>query len=149
MGDAPPRVLETISIASGSVQAMLSEVRRAGHEPTAGLSHLSTPASILMCYGNLERDRHPRRAFTGWLRRRLRLLRLRAAEALCIPLPPLGRCGHIRDLLGRTRVSDPWMVCQVPGSNSVWRCLEEQLRRAVVLDGTGHEHLGHSRRRYC
>jgi hypothetical protein len=50
MGDAPPRVLETISIASGSVQAMLSEVRRAGHEPTAGLSHLSTPDSILMCY---------------------------------------------------------------------------------------------------
>ena len=29
---------------------MLSEVLRAGHEPTAGLSHLSTPDSILMCY---------------------------------------------------------------------------------------------------
>jgi hypothetical protein len=29
---------------------MLSEVLRAGHEPTAGLSHLSTPDSILMSY---------------------------------------------------------------------------------------------------
>jgi hypothetical protein len=29
---------------------MLSEVLRAGHEPTAGLSLLSTPDSILMCY---------------------------------------------------------------------------------------------------
>jgi hypothetical protein len=35
---------------SSSVQAMLSEVLRAGHEPTAGLSHLSTPDSILMSY---------------------------------------------------------------------------------------------------
>ena len=31
-----------------SVQAMLSEVLRAGPEPTAGLSHLRTPESILM-----------------------------------------------------------------------------------------------------
>jgi hypothetical protein len=29
---------------------MLSEVLRAGPEPTAGRSHLSTPDSILMCY---------------------------------------------------------------------------------------------------
>ena len=29
---------------------MLSEVLRAGHEPTAGLFHLSTPDSILMSY---------------------------------------------------------------------------------------------------
>jgi hypothetical protein len=35
---------------SSSVQAMLSEVLRARHEPTAGLSHLSTPDSILMSY---------------------------------------------------------------------------------------------------
>ena len=33
---------------SPSVQAMLSEVLRAGPEPTPGLSHLSTPDSILM-----------------------------------------------------------------------------------------------------
>src|SRR5215831_7277691 len=33
---------------SPSVQAMLSAVLRAGPEPTAGLSHLSTPDSILM-----------------------------------------------------------------------------------------------------
>jgi hypothetical protein len=38
---------------STSVQAMLSEVLRAGREPTAGLSHLSTPDSILMSYQNL------------------------------------------------------------------------------------------------
>ena len=37
---------------------MLSEVLRAEHEPTAGLSHLSTPDSILMCYRKL---RNPRR----------------------------------------------------------------------------------------
>jgi len=57
-GDTP-RVLETISIASGSIQIMLSEVLRAGHEPTAGLSHLSTPDSILMCYrrGEAETDK--------------------------------------------------------------------------------------------
>jgi len=38
---------------------MLSEVLRAGHEPTAGLSHLSTPDSILMCYrrGEAETDK--------------------------------------------------------------------------------------------
>src|SRR4030095_7373085 len=35
---------------SPSVQAMLSAVLRAGREPTAGLSHLSTPDSILMSY---------------------------------------------------------------------------------------------------
>src|SRR5215831_4720639 len=35
---------------STSVQAMLSEVLRAGREPTAGLSDLSTPDSILMSY---------------------------------------------------------------------------------------------------
>ena len=29
---------------------MLFEMLRAGREPTAGLSHLSTPDSILMCY---------------------------------------------------------------------------------------------------
>jgi hypothetical protein len=32
---------------------MLSEVLRAGHEPTAGLFHLSTPDSILMSYQKL------------------------------------------------------------------------------------------------
>jgi len=32
---------------------MLSEVLRAGPEPTAGLSHLSTPDSILMSYQKL------------------------------------------------------------------------------------------------
>ena len=31
---------------------MLSAVLRAGHEPTAGLFHLSTPDSILMSYVN-------------------------------------------------------------------------------------------------
>jgi hypothetical protein len=34
---------------------MLSEVLRAGHEPTAGLSHLRTPDSILMSYVNVVR----------------------------------------------------------------------------------------------
>jgi hypothetical protein len=33
---------------------MLSDVLRAGCEPTAGLSHLSTPDSILMCYQILQ-----------------------------------------------------------------------------------------------
>jgi hypothetical protein len=37
---------------------MLSEVLRAGHEPTAGLSHLSTPDSILMCYQILKAPAH-------------------------------------------------------------------------------------------
>jgi hypothetical protein len=40
---------------------MLSEVLRAGHEPTARLSHLSTPDSILMSYQKLvsrEEDAH-------------------------------------------------------------------------------------------
>jgi len=43
---------------SPSVQAMLSEVLRAGPEPTAGLSHLSTPDSILMSYQILKASAH-------------------------------------------------------------------------------------------
>ena len=39
---------------SPSVQAMLSAVLNAGHEPTAGLFHLSTPDSILMSYQILQ-----------------------------------------------------------------------------------------------
>jgi hypothetical protein len=38
---------------STSGQVMLSEVLRAGREPTAGLSDLSTPDSILMSYQKL------------------------------------------------------------------------------------------------
>jgi hypothetical protein len=42
---------------------MLSEVLRAGHEPTAGLSHLRIPDSILMSYGNPDnRLKSPRMA---------------------------------------------------------------------------------------
>jgi len=83
-----------------------------------------------------------------WLRLRRRIARLRAAEALSLPLPPLGLCGYVPVLRGRTRVGAPWVVCQDPDRHGVWRCLEEQLRRTIVLDSTGHEDLGHGRRRY-
>ena len=48
----------------GQSNQVLSEVLRAGRESTAGLSPLSTPDSILMCYrkwrggGNLPLQRH-------------------------------------------------------------------------------------------
>jgi hypothetical protein len=55
---------------------MLSAVLRAGHAPTAGLSHLSTPDSILMSYRNkafltqtsLELLRGLRRRFAQYLK---------------------------------------------------------------------------------
>jgi hypothetical protein len=40
---------------------MLSTVLRAGHESTAGLSHLSTPDSILVGYQKLRRGRDEER----------------------------------------------------------------------------------------
>ena len=52
-------------------------------------------------------------------------MRLRAAEALPLPLPPLGLCGHVLVLRGRTRVSDSCVACQILGSKSVEQALSD------------------------
>jgi hypothetical protein len=74
---------------SPSVQAMLSAVLRAGREPTAGLSHLSTPDSILMSYQKLGRVLSPQAevstcCYPAWMldvRILIRASRLNAAPA--------------------------------------------------------------------
>jgi hypothetical protein len=56
-GDTPLAARNNFHSLQAPFNLMLSEVLRARHEPTAGLSPLSTPDSILMCYRQVGRLR--------------------------------------------------------------------------------------------
>src|SRR5207245_1009520 len=69
----------------GQSNQVLSEVLRAGHESTAGLSPLSTPDSILICYPKLGKPCHSKpRQHIHYLRAEITRL-YSAHELLRIP----------------------------------------------------------------